>query len=420
MMARYDRLLPLPLPERGAAFAGWPALRDLDGRERDAELARRLRLHFLVLRPIARRARERDTADLASLAAQVERVREELGALAARDPQRMVIAQALAGILDPSVEASAHAVLQLGERALEWGHFSAAQEYGELTAELAGAALPGVQAAAFGLAARAATFAGRGEEAEALADRALASAGAEGTLGVWADAVVNAAAIARSRAARSAATERLEVLEAQATTAGDAPVIAKAAEGAARLALAAGSPAAAAEHALRALNCAEPLRRRVRLAELVGDALLALGRPDQADRAFELAHAAAEGSERGRLLARRARARAEASDAEGFRDLVRRLPGTGLPAAARVELANGALAVGDVDAARRYASAAQHAARSALQRDTLNAAGVLLEQIERAAGHVVGVRVAAPSPSQSATDGIVEQLQALGALDTRP
>ena len=51
-MARYDRIAPIPIPAREAAFPGWLMLRDLAGRERDPELARRARLRFLALRPL--------------------------------------------------------------------------------------------------------------------------------------------------------------------------------------------------------------------------------------------------------------------------------------------------------------------------------------------------------------------------------
>ena len=53
-MARYDRIAPIPIPAREAAFPGWLMLRDLAGRERDPELARRARLRFLALRPLLR------------------------------------------------------------------------------------------------------------------------------------------------------------------------------------------------------------------------------------------------------------------------------------------------------------------------------------------------------------------------------
>ena len=53
-MARYDRIAPIAAPARAAAFPGWLVLRDLQGRERDAELARRARLRFLALRPLRR------------------------------------------------------------------------------------------------------------------------------------------------------------------------------------------------------------------------------------------------------------------------------------------------------------------------------------------------------------------------------
>jgi hypothetical protein len=417
-MARYDRLAPLPLPPRNACLAGWPALRDLAGRERDAELGRRLRLHFLVLRPISRRVREGDATDLVSLAAQIERVREELGALAARDPQRIVTGQALARLLDPTVETAAGAAVTLGERALEWGHHAAAQEYGELAAELVERSAPALMPRALCLAASAAAAGGRSEEAATLAERAAVAAERHAGLAAWTDAVATAGMVAPTHTGRAAALTRLAEAESRGEAAGDAAVVAAAAEAAARVALHAGAAAAAADHGLRALARATAPKQRTRLLELVGDALLVLGRADGAEHAWALAQATADAADRTRLLARRARCRAESGDASGFRELATQLPHSGVPPAARVELAAASLANGDVEAARRYAQAAHQAARSSLQRDALNAAAALLEQLARSDGHLMAVPVAARQGAPGA-DKLFERLLAVGASSSR-
>src|SRR5512146_336551 len=95
-MARYDRIAPLSAPSRENTFPGWPVLRDLEGIDRDAELARSARLRFLVLRPV-RRLLDRGIANVGrdSYLQQIETVREELGYLPARDVERARLARFL-------------------------------------------------------------------------------------------------------------------------------------------------------------------------------------------------------------------------------------------------------------------------------------------------------------------------------------
>src|SRR5436190_1707288 len=84
-MARYDRIAPLVPPARDSAFPGWWILRDIEGLDRDVELARRARLRFLALRPVLRFAEGGGTLPRDSYLAQIEGVREQLGYLPARD-----------------------------------------------------------------------------------------------------------------------------------------------------------------------------------------------------------------------------------------------------------------------------------------------------------------------------------------------
>ena len=129
-MARYDRIAPLPAPSREAAFPGWLVLRDLEGRERDGELARRARLRFLALRPLRRiltMGLEAVTAP--SFAREIEGIREELGHLPARDPERIRLSRYLHEIEARSPLDLTLAAAGLGELAEEAGHASAAEEF---------------------------------------------------------------------------------------------------------------------------------------------------------------------------------------------------------------------------------------------------------------------------------------------------
>jgi len=137
-MARYDRIAPLPMPERGKTFRAWSALGDLEGRERDAELARRARLRFLALRPVHRLLHHGiDRVPVESYERQIEGVREELGHLSARDPERAHLAAFLHRIRERTPTALVSATIEMGEAIEAAGHYRAAEEYYLTALELA-------------------------------------------------------------------------------------------------------------------------------------------------------------------------------------------------------------------------------------------------------------------------------------------
>src|SRR5688500_15944585 len=116
MTARYDRLAPLNAPERERTFPGWAVLRDLDGAERDGDSARRARLRFLALRPAYRLvARGFGAVPLESVERQIDRVREELGQLPARDPERAALAALLNDLRSRDPEVVISAILSVSE-----------------------------------------------------------------------------------------------------------------------------------------------------------------------------------------------------------------------------------------------------------------------------------------------------------------
>jgi tetratricopeptide (TPR) repeat protein len=418
-VARYDRLGTLPLPARETAFPGWNALRDLAGRERDADVARRLRLHFLTLRPLRRLVAQGDAIDRASLVAQVERVREELGTLSTRDPQRLAVGELLTALHDPSRVVMAANVLSFAERALEWGHVAAADEYARIALELGRReASPLLESAALRFAGRVAAAQGRTDDARGLLEDAARIAGDADDLAAWANARIAATLLLADAGNAAAALADLAQIEARGRETGQAVVVATALEAASRIALASGSTERAAELAWRGVEHAETVARRIRLVELLGDALATIGRHDAADHAFGLAAAAAADSERVRLTARRARGKAESGDAEGFRLLSGNLPVAALTPLARLELARGALAAGEIEAARRYVAGANNSARSGLQGDVTRAAAALADEIERSAGRAGGTPVLAGIVSPPVAE-IAELVLAVASIDHR-
>ena len=95
-MARYDRIAPITAPARDSVFPAWLVLRDLEGRERDADLARRARLRYLAIRPVRRLLdRGASAVGISSYMAEIEVAREDLGYLPARDAERTRLARFL-------------------------------------------------------------------------------------------------------------------------------------------------------------------------------------------------------------------------------------------------------------------------------------------------------------------------------------
>lgn len=137
-MARYDRIASLPPPARDEAFPGWPVLRDLESRERDPDLGRRVRLRFLALRPVRRLlAQGVDAVPADSFDRQVEGVREELGLLPARDPERIRLTRFLRQVRLRTPLALTTATLDLGEMIEAAGHLNGAAECYRIALEIA-------------------------------------------------------------------------------------------------------------------------------------------------------------------------------------------------------------------------------------------------------------------------------------------
>jgi hypothetical protein len=137
-VARYDRIARLDVPTRGQAFPGWPVLRDLDGRERDADLGRRAYLRFLALRPVRRLLDHGfDSPDQASLDQQVNLVLKKVASLPARDRDRVQLTAYVNEVQRRVPGDLALATLALGEATEAMGHGFAATEFYRTALEIA-------------------------------------------------------------------------------------------------------------------------------------------------------------------------------------------------------------------------------------------------------------------------------------------
>lgn len=136
-MARYDRIARIAPPAREGAYLGWLALRDLEGQERDGELGRRARLRFLAVRLVHRLNRSGADVDVNSLRLQGDTVREELGQLPSRDPERQLLAAFLRDLPTLDFAKIAGATLDLADQVREDGYPYAAQEFFRAAQDLA-------------------------------------------------------------------------------------------------------------------------------------------------------------------------------------------------------------------------------------------------------------------------------------------
>lgn len=128
-MARYDRIARLGSPERDQVFTGWYMVRDLEDKERDVDLGRRARLRFLAVRLVDRMTRWPAGKDDDSLHRQADAVREELGQLPSRDPDRERLAELLERAAAMNTDAVAASTLRMAAAAAEDGHTYAATEW---------------------------------------------------------------------------------------------------------------------------------------------------------------------------------------------------------------------------------------------------------------------------------------------------
>lgn len=137
-MARYDRIARIDTPAREDAYNGWLTLRDLDGREREPELGRRARLHFLALRPVRRLLTQGlDTSPAPSFDRQIDSVQQQVNALPADDSSRDLLTRYLQDVGGRSPSGVVRATIDVGAAAEAAGHFYAAEEFYRTAMELA-------------------------------------------------------------------------------------------------------------------------------------------------------------------------------------------------------------------------------------------------------------------------------------------
>jgi tetratricopeptide (TPR) repeat protein len=424
-MARYDRIALVPAPPREQAFPAWSVLKDLEGQERAEELARRARLRFLALRPVRRLLRQRgDALPVSSYERQIEGVREELGHLSARDPERAQLADFLHRIEQQAPLAVVAATLDMGEVAEEAGHFAAADEYYRTALELAAqqGLLP-ERVIGLRLLGRIARKAGQWEVADARFREAQALALQLGDRRQWARCAEALGVVWRYAGEPERASHVLEEALAQGRSWQDGFVLAVASAALSLHMLALGRPDAAVEHGWTALRLLERGERNALLLNL-GLAFRHLGLYPAAERCYQLAarEAAAAGC-RVRAQALHALVAAEAGATDAFRERRQRLLEAApapvsepdLAADLHLELGRGCLLAGLLADARAHAREVLALRRwERLPEFELRANELLHLADEVAAGHVAAARpTLEPAPRSREVAG---ELEAMGRM----
>ena len=106
----------------GEGFAGWGVLRDMEGREQDADAGRRISGRFLVVRALLVATEDDFASDPDALAHQIEATRSELAEVLPGDPERSRWEALLAALEDRDLEALAAESLGLAGEVEAMGH----------------------------------------------------------------------------------------------------------------------------------------------------------------------------------------------------------------------------------------------------------------------------------------------------------
>ena len=112
----------------GKRFAGWPTLRDIEGREGDEVASGRIGGRFLVARALRSAVDEDLAIEPAALAQQLEGVRREFSSIARQDEERPLWDEVLRSLGQGEWRALARATLALGKAAEDQGHRHGARE----------------------------------------------------------------------------------------------------------------------------------------------------------------------------------------------------------------------------------------------------------------------------------------------------
>jgi ATP/maltotriose-dependent transcriptional regulator MalT len=397
-MARYDRIAALPLPARDQAIPCWPVLRELQGRERENEIANRARLYFIVLRPARRLLDLRFVVPEESHDRQIAAVRAEVESLPASSPDRGRLRAYLSALATRQPDRACAATLDIAVLAESRSHYEAAEEFALTALGMAELAHTDAEVRALTVLARLARLTGRWDEAEERGKRAVDLAAKAAARSAWANAVTELATLHHARRERDAAAELLAAVRRRVAEWKEEPLVADAAEALATTALAARLPEVAVHEGWFALHRISDQDRRRRLLLSIASGLRALDLVEGAEACYTAVAQSAPGPlERAHALVENAALAAYAGRGDRFRErhdsAVREL--NALPPTQRapllVALGSACLLAGDTARAEAYGTNAQELARTA---DVAAIAGAAAELLASSRAHASGVIIA--------------------------
>ena len=124
------------LPE-GEAFSGWMILKDLEGRDADPEIERRITTRFLVGRAVRAALDEELAMDYTALRQQIARVEQEFGVVDGKDPERVDWANVLRTLGAGDHEELGRSLLGLADCLDMQGHLYGTSEFSSLAYDVA-------------------------------------------------------------------------------------------------------------------------------------------------------------------------------------------------------------------------------------------------------------------------------------------
>jgi tetratricopeptide (TPR) repeat protein len=423
-MARYDRIAPLTAPMRETSFPGWLVLRDIEGNDRDVEAARRARLRFLALRPVARLLdRGIDGVSRESYLSQIEAVREELGYLPARDIERARLARFLHNVEGRDATRVITAALEMAEACATAGQTHGAEEYALTAAGLAAAnADVRLEGVAHSTLARIYRERGQLDDAEKTVRIAIANAERLAHHTELVLARTEQALIVAARGNRQEAPRILHATLLQMEAAGDTHAAALAHAKLCACSLALGDAGAALEHGWAALRQMDDLRERAILLQSVAEAFSRVGLHKAAERCYSMvAQRGVDPTLRARARAAQALASVAGGSAAVFRERRSALLNDAsewsadprIAAFVHLELGRGCVIASDIDFARDHLrDAISIARRHGLSDILLRAEEVLTALEQNSTRDLVAVH---GGPSEAARR-IADQLDALPDL----
>jgi tetratricopeptide (TPR) repeat protein len=273
----------------GERFAGWPVLRDVEGRESDEGASRRIGGRFLVARVLRNLVDDDLAMEPVALAQQLEGVSRELSRVPPDDFERPLWEDVLRALDSTNLTAVSRAAFELGQRVEEQGHTHGARELLVLAHRIAVAAsAPGEAAESARLIGRLHRRRGEWDEATRWYEGARAIARVGGHRSIEAVAIDGLAQALRDKGNLPAARKLLHELAQVAHESGDDHPLALMHHGLMTVERRSGRLAQAVAHGWRAVNLHRDEESRWHVLVSVASCLVEMSELDAAEDSYAI------------------------------------------------------------------------------------------------------------------------------------